>query len=57
MSTREATEIMVIYIYSAYDNIYLEQVAANAVHMGADDIINLLILLNEFEVFFSVTIG
>ena len=56
VSTREYTEIMVIHLDSTYVEADLEQVAANAFYLNADEIIKLLSILNEFEWFFDSTL-
>ena len=56
VSTREATDRMVKILDINYENADLEQVAANATHLNADESTQLLGLLKEFEDLFGFTI-
>ena len=56
VSTREDTERLVKILDSTYAKIDLEQVSANATHLNAEEINQLLRLLKYFEGLFDGTI-
>ena len=57
VSTREATDRMVKILDINYENADLEQVAANATHLNAEDRTQQLCLIKYFEDLFDGTIG
>ena len=56
-STREATELMFKILYIIYVKSGLKQVANNATQLNAEEITQLLSLLEEFEDLFDGTLG
>ena len=55
-STRDYSEIMAKPLDSNYDKDDLEQFATNSVQLNAEQRIEIMIRINEFEDFFDVTI-